>query len=285
MSRETPIKIDPDFMRALADMTPVTAGLMIQWGWRTYEGCVIDIEQEGQSEGHDNVRMALNAAYALLDQQSLANGCIEVSSFSDSRQKANELSRTRAKARQVRIDREAEQENVIPIARYVGERGQGIMMDRTKGDQTYPAAINIATSELTKLGMAHGEAFTLVEKLSVKHSPDAILSGIMKMHGRRVGNPSSYLQRTMDNTRPTEAPENAASKKALIPVRRIVAVGKGAAYEFVGWTPEGHPRAQPGVKGRRKVWRTDNGKLTYKRPDLDEEIPDFETIPGIYEVD
>ena len=286
MSRSTPVKIPQSFMKATAAMDPATAGRLLQWGWRNYRGEVIHLADETQHSTKDDILRTLTIGAKLIDSDALAIGFIEVSCFMEARIRAIKLSKTRAKARSTRF--EQEENNVIPMARYASE-GPAIPLSsetvsRTKQEQD---RIKLATplragiGEMLALGLTLAEATSFMKDLTENYDPDMILQAAIKMRGRKIANPERYLRRTLQNDQ-LNPPADYKGPKA---VRRFVLVPRNSEYQHVGWTPEGHPRAHPGVAGRKKVWRTDAGKLAYKKPDAGETIPTFSEDPGIYEVD
>lgn len=160
-----------------------------------------------------------------------------------------------------------------------------------------------AAMNLAEFGMLETDAIALVLKLEAVNSPDEIVSATIRMRGRNMLNPGRYLEKMLENERqaasqaparnfgsprpaaPHEAPDgDVALAQGPIAVRRQVAAGPTGQWSFVGWTSREHAKGDGTPEGRFKVWRTDSGKLSYKRAD-GEAPPSFESDPGIYEVD
>lgn len=156
---------------------------------------------------------------------------------------------------------------------------------------------------LAEFGMLETDAIALVLKLEAVNSPDEIVSATIRMRGRNMLNPGRYLEKMLENERqaasqpparhfaspvpsiPHEAPDGSlALAQGPVAVRRQVAAGPTGQWSFVGWTSRDHAKGDGTSEGRFKVWRTDSGKLSYKRAD-GETPPSFESDPGIYEVD
>lgn len=152
-------------------------------------------------------------------------------------------------------------------------------------------SIQAAIGDLVDAGMDVVEAHKLIGRLAINHAGETIASATLRMRGREVANPARYLERTLDNDRlqgrtasgPTVA--SCAASGSARPVKRIVPGQQTGDWAFIGWTSRDHAKSDGTSEGRFMVWRTDTGKLSYKRPGPDEQPPTFEAEPGVYEID
>lgn len=337
MSRRTPpLKIEHDAIADIAALSPVHSGRLLAWGWRCYcgEEVLLDKEKQHDPEAVD----ALLVGAGLLDAARLQEGKIVVSAFESARVKAEQLSRTRAKAREGRFSegqqyliQEEASERLRSAEPVPGTNHEsldaGPLFDKPAPSnplgprlgagpgegfgQPVPAAPHgplhpssrSAAMNLAEFGMLETDALALVLKLEAVSSPDEIVSATIRMRGRAMLSPGRYLEKMLENERqaasqppnrnsgglPPRTPQGAPDGDlALAPgpvaVRRQVAAGPIGQWNFVGWTSREHPKGDGTPEGRFKVWRTDSGKLSYKRADGDMP-PSFEDDPGIYEVD
>lgn len=304
-------------------MRPALAGRLLAWGWRCFQGETIDLNAERDSDPEAVDALIAGASY--LDPDALQRGSICVVAFESARVKANRLSRTRAKAREGRFEKTTSERieprrSLTRSSKPASQRTKhesaqiGLQFDApaapppqqpeamvekacSQPREIHPSS-RAAVADLVEFGMLETEAMALVLKLAERVPPDSIASATIRMRGRQMLNPGRYLEKTLENepsvcsaTFPHNPPPTAtqgsgeASALTPTPVRRVVSGGTVGEWTLVGWTSEQHPKSDGTREGRFKVWRTDTGKLSYKRPDEDEIPPSFGDDPGIYEVD
>lgn len=286
MSRIPPLKIPRAVIEALAGMPPSISGRILSWGWRCYNGETIFLDEEEARDA--DVRSAIALGVDLFDSTALALNIIDVSAFTAARIKDIEISAKRAKAREKRFEAEAEaeQSNVVSLRRYAdGSAADGY---GTKGDHpsSQTPAGRAAAANLVLHGISRAHAEALIDRFSREHGAEAVLGVTEKMKGRRVASPDRYLASALKNLRDDLTGANVVTNpNAPRAVRRQISPRKDGAWDFLGWTCRDHPRAARGQEGRRKVWRTDAGRLAYKQPGEGETPPTFEQDPGIMEVE
>lgn len=266
-------------------MPPAASGRILAWGWRCYQGETIFLDEEKRSDPETQESLIL--AGDILDSTALALNIIDVVAFSEARQKDREISKKRAQAREKRFQDEAEaQSNVVPMARYAD--GSTVITNGTKGDHEAPDTPEgrLATVNLVGLGMSEFKANVLVSRYSKSHGQDCVLMVTEKMKGRNLISPEKYFSKAIQNVQEGFASKtDATSSKIPKAVRRQVSPRADGSWEFLGWTYENHPRSNPGIEGRKKVWRTDSGKLSYKPAEENETPPSFDDDPGVKEVE
>jgi hypothetical protein len=314
MTRTPPIRIDQEVIAGFSAMDPCVSGRLLAWGWRCFQGENISLEDEKRKDA-SSVE-ALIAGAQFLDPEALLKGHIVVAAFDAARSKAHKLSRTRAKARAVRFENDAStsSEAMLPLHRKSGGAKRGphgesnptpdlfsfeLPADPAISDpQPLPSgpihpSCRAAAQCLVEFGMLETEAMATVLRLSEEHHPDAIVSATLRMRGRSMLNPGRYLEKSLQNERQApsiQPPAKFSAGEATAPIgpqpiRRQTSPDASGKWVFLGWTSEAHPKSDQTQDGRFKVWRTDSGKLSYKRPDIDERPPSFEENPGVYEVD
>ena len=286
MSRVPPVKLPQSIMRKMATLPPSAAGRVLIWGWRCYQGETLFLDEEERRD--PTMRDSLYLCADLLDSTSLALGIIDVTAFTAARLKDEDLSRKRAEAREARFseERQAEREtNVVPMKRYANGTEQ-VSQGTNRDHPCDTPEGRISFNNLLSIGLEQPNARLLVEKFTREYGSEALLSVTGKMKGRRVANPERYLSQALSNQRSDRIPNTELNPAAgPRPVQRQIAARKDGAWDFLGWTCRDHPRAAKGVQGRLKVWRTDAGRLSYKKPTKTETPPGFDKDAGIMEVE
>lgn len=270
-------------MERIAAMPPAISGRMLSWGWRCYQGETVLVD--GEREVDADARAALSAGSDLLDPAALALGVIEVSAFVEAREHGMEVSRKRSIARDARFSSE-QNTNVLPLRRFADGRPardhRDVMHNPPRPDE---AARMTVVDNLVGHGMDARLAMVLVERLSKTHDVMSLVTITEKMKGRRVANPARYLEQAANNHDVDLLPKEQVRRRGPRAVRRQVTPNRGGAWEFLGWTCLGHPQARHGREGRRKAWRTDAGRISYRVPDQGEAPPSFAEDPGIMEIE
>jgi len=285
MSRVPPIKIPKEVIEQIAGMPPSSAGRYLSWGWRCYNGETIFLDDEEMRDPETRQHLSIGAD--LLDPTALAMNILDVVSFSEARDKEKDISKKRAKAREQRFNGEAKQRNVVPFPMYADgtPAGRGTNGDQT-GQDTAPHGL-AAIANLEAHGLTPALARQTVSRLGQAHGMESVLSVTERMKGRRVANPTKYLESALKNESGDLVTTPAVSGKggAPRPVRKQVSPSRDGGWIFLGWTCMGHPKAGSSVDGRRKAWRTDAGRIVYKLPEEGETPPSFGQDPGICEVE
>lgn len=261
------IEIKVDILEKIIDLPSDISRLVLSWGYRCYLGEIIFIDDEYEKDKMTS--LAIDMAEDLFDQDAIALGIIDVHGFH--REHQEDVSEVEQYA------------NIVPLKVYAG--GKVKQTRRTNRELLInkdDAEHNAAVESLASQGVSLENARVIVEKFSKDHHPSAILEAALKMQGRGVLSPERYLASCLSNGSQAGLSEKIRGPK---PIRKQVAVNRDGVWEFLGWTSEESRHAGKGRNGRRKVWRTDSGRLSYKLPDENETVPDFSEDPGVMEVE
>ena len=267
------LPIPIEIINRMTQMSAEGAQRLLVWIMRIHHGETIFLDQEDAL--HADLHSTIAEAADLLDPVALALGLIEIPLIASDEDK--ELLQSPAEEQIPAHD------NIIPLRRYAD--GTPEIVQRTKGDHLrVVSAKKLAAIEgIVEQGVKQHIAEDMVERYSEKFGIDDVLSAILKMKGKGILNPQSYITSCLANLHRTpQEPEQLNAPKL---VRRQTSPSRNGAWEFLGWTCENNRNAGPGRAGRRKVWRTDSGKLSYKLPDENETPPDFSEDPGVMEVE
>lgn len=265
----------------MASLPPHAAGQLLHWGWRCFHGETIFIDEEESVVA--NVREILALGVNLLDATALALNIIDVSAFSVAREREQELKLKRIQSKELaNADQvSSSSTNVISIKRFADGTIQ--RTNREPDSNEDPRFIS-ACENLVDQGIKLERAKNIIERTSGTHGIEEVLIITQRMMGKTLIDAEKYLVSSLRNL---EYQGRRASQKRTTPkaVRRLTPARRDSVWEFIGWTCKGHPQAGKNIADRRKAWRTDTGRITYKLPDEKDVIPSFEEDPGIVEVE
>jgi hypothetical protein len=164
-----------------------------------------------------------------------------------------------------------------------------------------PAVNKISSSEkwndieeqLKLRGIDSDEIKRSLEQWKRIYSDQEVLMALAAMEGRKLSKPLSYMGTILSNFRKSNGGVSGTGSGEIQfngsrprPVKKYVRVGPRAGWTLEGWTSKTHPKAGPGIEGRKQVWRSETGTLSYRNPNLETcEIPSFEEDAGVYEID
>lgn len=146
-------------------------------------------------------------------------------------------------------------------------------------------------NQLKLRGIDHGEICRSLGQWKQLYSDQEVLMAMAAMEGRKLSKPLSYMSTILSNFRKTNGSISREADVGLSgarpkPVKKFIRVGPRAGWVMEGWTCRVHPKAGPGVEGRKQVWRSETGSLSYRNPNLEIcKIPSFEEDAGVYEID